>query len=144
MKPASKGGCWNWTPNGRPSGAVGTWEGRRRESRRGEAKAAPDEAAADKVLQQALGVPGLSESQLAQNPKSAPEKAVLAWWLRQRTTVPLRWVSEHLAMGHFTRVSQTIDQVQRRPGRKQAQIKRLLNGPADQETTVRNQRNEKD
>ena len=25
-------------------------------------------------------------------PKGAPEKTALAWWLRERTTVPLRWV----------------------------------------------------
>ena len=59
-------------------------------------------------------------------PKSAPEKVVLAWRPRQRTTVPLRWVSEHLAMGHSTRVSQAIGQVKRRPGPKQERIKRLL------------------
>jgi hypothetical protein len=41
-------------------------------------------------------------------PKSAPEKDVLAWWLRQRTTLSLRWVGEHLVMGHFTWVSQAI------------------------------------
>ena len=51
---------------------------------------------------------------------------VLGWWLRQRTTVPLRWVSERLAMGHFTRESQAITQIQRRPARKHEQIKRLL------------------
>lgn len=58
--------------------------------------------------------------------KSAPEGMVQAWWLRQRTTVPLRWVSERLAVGHFTRVSQAITQIQRRPARKHEQIKRLL------------------
>jgi len=36
-------------------------------------------------------------------PKGAPEKVVLAWWLGQQTTVPLRWVSERLKMGHYAR-----------------------------------------
>ena len=51
---------------------------------------------------------------------------VLAWWLRQRTTVPLRWVSERLVMGHFTRVSQAIGEFKRRPGREYEQLRRLL------------------
>jgi hypothetical protein len=75
-------------------------------------------------LGQALGALGLSGVDLEQMPKSAPAKMVLAWWLRQWTTVPLRWVSERLAMGHFTRVSQAISVVQRRPARKHEQIKR--------------------
>ena len=69
----------------------------------------------------------LSSRELEEMPKSAPEKQVLAWWLRQRTTVSLTWVSEHLAMGHFTRVSQAIGHVKRRPGPKHERIKRLLN-----------------
>jgi hypothetical protein len=99
-----------------------------RKSHSGQAKTAHDEASAKQGLQQALRVLELSESELERMPKSAPEKAVLAWWLRQRTTVPRRWVSEHLVMGHFTRVSQAIGQMKRRPGRKQAEIKRLLSG----------------
>ena len=104
----------------------GARAGRQRESHSGQAKAAHDEAAGERALGQALGALGLSGAELEQMPKSAPEKMVLAWWLRQRTTVPLRWVSERLAMGHFTRVSQAISVVQRRPGRKHEQIKRRL------------------
>jgi REP element-mobilizing transposase RayT len=101
-------------------------EGRQRESHSGEARAAHDEAAAAAILAQGLGVLGLSAAELKQKPKGAAEKAVLAWWLRQRTTVSLRWLSEHLAMGHLTRVSQAVAQVKRCPGRAQAKIKRLL------------------
>jgi hypothetical protein len=61
---------------------------------------------------------------------------VLAWWLRERATVPLRWVSEHLAMGHFTRVSQAITQVKSRPGRKHEQIKGRLTRMGRQETAA--------
>jgi hypothetical protein len=59
-------------------------------------------------------------------PRSAPEKGVLAWWLRQRTTVSLCWLSERLAMGHFTRVSQAISRVKRRPDRKLERFRRQL------------------
>ena len=126
------GNHYHLLPEGYWDGAL---EGRRRESHSGQAKGAHDEAAAQKALQAALGALGLSESRLERMPKSAPEKRVLAWWLRQRTTVPLRWVSEHLAMGHFTRVSQATGQVKRRPGRKHERIKRLLSQGALQQTT---------
>ena len=33
--------------------------------------------------------------------KAAPEKTALAGWLRERTTVSLRWVTERLGMGHY-------------------------------------------
>jgi putative transposase len=82
----------------------GVMEGRRRESHSGEAKAAHDEAAGERDLKRGLAVFGLSEAGMMELPRSAPEKRVLAWWLRQRTTVSLRWLSERLAMGHFPRV----------------------------------------
>jgi hypothetical protein len=112
----------------------GAVAGRRRESHSGQAKAAHDQAAAEKALEEALAVLKLSSRELGQMPKSAPEKAVLAWWQRQRTTVPLRWVSEHLAMGHVTRVSQAIGEVQRQPERKHERIKRVLNQMAYRQT----------
>ena len=49
---------------------------------------------------------------------------VLAWWVRQRTTVPLRWVSERLGMGHYSRVTQAVSRMRRRPNRKLEQIRR--------------------
>jgi hypothetical protein len=101
-------------------------QGRRRESHSGEAKAAHGEAAAEKALRDALGVLELGGGELERMPRSAPEKLVLAWWLRQRTTVPLRWVSERLAMGHISRVSQAVGRIQRRPSRNHEQIKRRL------------------
>jgi hypothetical protein len=59
-------------------------------------------------------------------PKGAPEKTALAWWLRERTTVSLRWVSEELGMGHYTRASQAVSRLQRKPGRKLEGLRRLL------------------
>jgi len=100
--------------------------GRRRESQSGPAKAVHNEAAAQTLLLEGLKQLGMAASQLEELPKSAPEKAVLAWWLRQCTTVSLQWLSEHLAMGHFTRVSQAVSQVKRRPTRQQAQLQRRL------------------
>jgi len=59
-------------------------------------------------------------------PKGAPAKVALAWWLRQRSTVPFRWVSQRLGMGHYTRVTQAISRMNRRPARKLEGIKRKL------------------
>jgi putative transposase len=98
-------------------------DGRRRESHSGQARAAHDQAAAEKALGQALKALGLEKSDLSQMSKSAPEKMVLAWWLRQRTTVDLRWVSERLSMGHYTRVSQATSQLNRQPGGKYKKLK---------------------
>ena len=50
----------------------------------------------------------------------------LAWCLRQGTTVSLRWVSERLGMGHYTRVTQAISRIKRRPGRKHELFRRKL------------------
>jgi REP element-mobilizing transposase RayT len=56
----------------------------------------------------------------------APEKVALAWWLRRRTTVSLRWGSGRLGMGHYTRVTQAVGRRERRPGRRLAQLQRQL------------------
>ena len=69
---------------------------------------------------------GLSGAVLGELPRSAPEKQVLAWWLRERTTVSLRWLNERLAMGHYTRVSQAVGQVKREPDRRQKRWQRQL------------------
>ena len=70
---------------------------------------------------------GLREENLEVLGKGAAEKVILAWWLRERTTVSLRWVSDRLRMGHYTRVTQALSRMRRRPGRKlkQLQIKLL-------------------
>jgi hypothetical protein len=61
---------------------------------------------------------GLTAKRLDQLEKGAPEKVVLAWWLRRCTTMRLRWVAGRLGMGHYTRVTQTVSRLNRKPGRK--------------------------
>lgn len=101
-------------------------KGRRRESHSGEAKRAHDEAGAERELQRVLRLLGLKDETVAGLSRSAPVKVALAWWLRRRTTVSLRWVSDRLGMGHYTRVTQSISLAERRPGRKLKQIKTKL------------------
>jgi hypothetical protein len=100
-------------------------QGRRKESHSGGAKRAHDENAAERSLEQGLRELGLSRQELETMAKGAPEKVVLAWWLRDRTTVSLRWVSERLGMGHYTRASQAISQM-KRPGKKLIQMRNKL------------------
>jgi hypothetical protein len=59
-------------------------------------------------------------------PRSAPEKAVPAWWLRGCKSVLLGWLSQRLAMGHWTRVSQAVSQLKRRPGHRLERLQRRL------------------
>jgi putative transposase len=100
--------------------------GRLRESHSGPARQAHDETAAGINLNKAMRILGLNEESLTELPKGSPEKAVLAWWLRENTTVTLRWVSHRLQMGHYTRVTQAISRVARRPNRKQKHLKQKL------------------
>jgi REP element-mobilizing transposase RayT len=104
----------------------GVIKGRQRESHSGEAKVAHDVAAAEREYKRALPVLGLDEEWVRISQKGAPEKAVLAWWLRRRTTVSLRWVSERLNMGHYTRVTKAINRVGQRPDGKLNRIKLKL------------------
>jgi hypothetical protein len=39
------------------------------------------------------------------------EKQVLAWWLRKKTVVSRRWISEKLGMGDLSRVSNAVRNV---------------------------------
>ena len=55
---------------------------------------------------------------------------VLARWLREQTTVSLRWVAERLGMGHYTRVTQAVSRLKHRPGRRLRQMKNRLEKPA--------------
>jgi len=98
--------------------------GLRRESHSGPARRAHDEGAAQEMLQRGLRLLGISA--VKEWPKWAGEKVALAWWLRQRTTVSLRWVSQRLEMGHYSRVSQAVSRMARSPSRKLRKLKEKL------------------
>jgi hypothetical protein len=83
----------------------GAVKDRERESHGGPAKAAHDEAGAELLLEGGLRASRLSEAALARLFRGAAPKVVLARWFRQRTAVPLRWVSGRLAVGHYTRLT---------------------------------------
>jgi hypothetical protein len=97
-----------WYVGGEPFGArlratVGRLvRGLRRESHSGAAKREHGEQAAEKLLQAGLVALGLTAGELVLGPKVTAEKAALAQWVREPTTVSLRWVSTRLEMGHYT------------------------------------------
>lgn len=59
-------------------------------------------------------------------PKGAPEKLVLAWWVKGTTTVSRQWISAHLAIGHPTRVTSAWRAVQCAIGGPLAKMRRYL------------------
>jgi len=101
-------------------------KGRRRESQTGPARAAHDTAAAEKWLRTGLQRLKLTPEMLEELGYGAAEKVALAWWLRRRTTVPLRWVAERLRMGHYSRVSQAVSRANRQPAKKLRQLMQSL------------------
>jgi REP element-mobilizing transposase RayT len=101
--------------------------GHKRESHSGGARETHDTAAAERMLVKGFAALGIKPADLADLPLAAPEKVALAWWLRRRTAVSLRWVAERLQMGHYTRVTQAVSRITRKPGRKlQTLCKTLL------------------
>ena len=63
---------------------------------RGEALRAHGEGEATRLLALEMKVLGLCAEAMAGAPKNLRVKQVLAWWLRQRTTVGRRWLSQRL------------------------------------------------
>ncbi len=74
----------------------------------GEAKRQHGEAEAERLLALGLTALQLQPGELAGQAKATPEKQALAWWLCQHTTVTRRWVSQRVAMGDESRVTQAI------------------------------------
>jgi len=78
----------------------------------GAAKRAHGEAEAERLVGEGLAALDLDAGSLGERPKSLAEKQVLAWWLRGRTTMGRRWISERLRMGEESGVSRAVRKVQ--------------------------------
>ena len=100
--------------------------GTRRESHSGGARQAHNEAAAGKLLWRGRKALGLNAARWEALPAASLEKVALAWLLRRQTTVSLRWVAEHLQMGHYTRVCQAVSRMNRKPARKLRELRATL------------------
>jgi REP element-mobilizing transposase RayT len=86
-------------------------EGKVRESYLGDELRDHDEQQALKTLKRGLDALGINESDLEVKAKGAMEKQVLAWWLRKKTVVSRRWISEKLRMGDLSRVTNAVRRV---------------------------------
>ena len=86
-------------------------EGKTRESYLGDELRDHDERQALKMLKRGLEVFGINESDLEAKAKGALEKQVLAWWLRKKTVVSRKWISEKLRMGDLSRVTNAVRKV---------------------------------
>ncbi|MHC5036742.1 MAG: hypothetical protein ACYTHM_05465 [Planctomycetota bacterium] len=80
-------------------------EGKQRDSFSGESANLHDEIGAEKWLSHGLMVLGVNPEDLPTLKLCAPEKAVIAWLIRTRTTVRNRWIAERLVMGYPGNVS---------------------------------------
>jgi hypothetical protein len=92
--------------------------GLRPESHSGAVKREHGEQAAEQLLREGLAALGLTAEELAQGPKVTAEKAALARWVRELTTVSLRWVSARLTMGHYSNAGRGPRKMRARDVRK--------------------------
>jgi len=97
---------------------------RKTSSYTGPAKQAHGEVEAERMLAAGLRILGVEPGELAELPKGMPEKRVLAWWLRQQTTVGRQWIGERLGMGDESGVSKSIRLVKEGP---EAELVRMRN-----------------
>jgi len=65
---------------------------------------------AERVLRQELQSRSWTEAELPRRRKGDREKVEIAWQLRCRTTMTLKWIAQRLKMGAWTHVSNCLVQ----------------------------------
>lgn len=78
----------------------------------GEAIDEHEERQAERLCEVGMARLGLSQKGLGALAKGAPEKRVLAWYIRGRTTVSNAWLAERLSGGHPANISGYIRSVE--------------------------------
>lgn len=71
----------------------------------GPAREEHGEQGAESLLNAGIEALGLNRDVFPKLSKGAPEKRVLAWWLRRQTTVTRRWICDRLSMGDESSVT---------------------------------------
>lgn len=102
--------------------------GKAKETYYGDEVQAHDEAQAEKLLRAGLGLLEVKEQNLEEMAKGAKEKQVLAWWLRKKTMVSRKWISQRLGMGDVSRVTQAASLVNGNENISIVRLKRKLEG----------------
>ena len=91
-------------------------------SHSGQARREHGQAEAARMLAAGMKVLGVREQDLRQGRENKAEKQVLAWWIRERTAVGRRWVSQQLWMGEESGVTRAVRVVK---GNKDAKVKKV-------------------
>lgn len=99
-------------------------EGYKKSSYSGETKRLHNERAAEDLVQEALKVLKLDNTQLVEMKKSDPHKQVIAYLLKKKTSVSNIWIAERLSMGYYTAVTNGVRAVKQG---KQKNVKKLAN-----------------
>jgi hypothetical protein len=104
----------------------GIRSGRLRGSLSGNAIDEHEERQAERLWEVGMARLGLSPKGLAALPKGAPEKRVLAWYIRSRTTVSNAWLAERLSGGHPANISGYIRSVEDAKSPRLRELKTLI------------------
>ncbi len=78
------------------------------------------------MLEAGLRSLGIEPDALKEMRKNAPEKQVISWYLRSRTIVSNRWVTDHLHCGHPSNVSAFVGNVKRADDGVLAELRKTL------------------
>ena len=100
--------------------------GRMAESLGGEAIDEHDQRQAERLCEVGMARLALSWEALKSLGKGAPEKRVLAWYMRRRTIVSNGWLSAHLDCGHPANIPGYIRSVEAGADRRIKEIKSMI------------------
>ena len=89
----------------------GIFDGKQRDSFKGEGARFHDEWKAEKRIAIGLDALGLAEEDLKEMKKGALEKAVIAWLIRRHSVVGNRWIGSRLSIGGPSYVSKLVKNV---------------------------------
>jgi hypothetical protein len=73
------------------------------------------------MIREMMGALGIAEAELLVARKGDWRKRVIAQWVRQQTSVSLRWLAGRLKMGsegHVTRLAGSLSDLVNHPGRR--------------------------
>jgi len=92
-------------------------KGKNRSSFSGETKRMHNERSAEQWVQKAYKIIDMNDSKLLEMKKSDSRKQVIAWLLKEKTSVSNTWIADRLRMGHYTAVNNAVYSV--RQGKQQ-------------------------
>jgi REP element-mobilizing transposase RayT len=104
----------------------GVMKGKRRDSFVGEQTRKHDTLEAQRLFSKGLEAFNLSVSDLSSLKKSDPRKKVIAWHVRQNTSVRNEWIARHVKMGCVSNMSQYVREVADARSGALSEMKKIL------------------